>query len=1087
VSRGWIAAIVGRPVTTAMVTITLLLFGLVAALRLPVELLPELSFPTITVRTEHTDAAPIEIEELVTRPIEERVSAVPGVVKVESVSREGVSDVVLDFAWGTPMDQAMADVREKLDRVGLPVTAGRPLLLRYDPSQDPIMRLALRQVGESTPSPEDLAVLRRIADETVKRDLEKIAGVAAVEVHGGELEEVSVELDAQRLAAVGVTAAEVVAALQRNNVNRPGGAVDERDDRYLVRTVHEARTPEALADIVVRSTPGGELRIRDVARVSRRPIERDELALVGASEAIELAVYREGDANLVAVARDVNAAIPRLRLARGYEVVVLANNAEFIESSIDEVVSNTLVGAVLAIAVLLFFLRDLRATVVIAVAIPISLLATFVPLRALDVSLNVMSLGGLALGVGMLVDNSIVVLEAITRIREATPGGDAASRRRAAILGTSEVATSVVASTLTTIAVFAPMAFVEGVAGQLVRDLSLAVSFSITSSMLVSLSVVPVLMALGGSRSSAEAQPPAPRFSVMGLLVIPVALVARLAGIVLWAAGRVLTIVAKPLTAAWDAIAGTYPWLLRKALRRPLLVVIVGLLVCVVTVPLLDRHGRTVIPEVAQRDFYVQIELPRGTALARTEATIRALGDALDDEGAALQRFARIGSITAAGSAGGTVTGTHLGQLDIRLAPGEPEALAAAEARIMERLHGAAVGDVRLTLGRPTLVAFGPPIEVHVFSEDRAKAAAHVRELLPRLAALDGVAEVGADDLEGRPEVQVVFDRERLGRLGISVADAAAAVGRALAGEVATQLHTEDRQLDVRVGLPIRDRRSVDDVRGVVIGVVAGVAVRLDAVAEVTPGIGAAEIRRIDGRRGIRIHARAEGVNLGGVADEVSAALAESADPSGDVDTVVAGQAGELEGSLTSIAFTAALSLFLVYVVMASTFEHLLHPLLILFSVPLALAGVAIGCDLARLPLSAMVGIGVIVLGGIVVNNAIVLVAAINDRRGAGMPLFDAVVDAGKVRLRPIIMTTATTVLGLLPMALGFGDGAALRQPLAVSIMGGLSSSTLLTLLVIPALYLLLPGNVQDAWRPPEDPATPSPTPPTASPDAPSA
>lgn len=1065
-TRSWIAAIVGRPVTTAMVTITLLLFGWVAAVRLPVELLPELSFPTITVRTEHTDAAPVEIEELITRPIEERVSAVPGVVKVESVSREGVSDVVLDFAWGTPMDQAMADVREKLDRVGLPTTAERPLLLRYDPSQDPIMRLALRQVGESTPSPEDLAVLRRVADETVKRDLEKIAGVAAVEVHGGELEEVSVELDSQRLAAAGVAAAEVVAALQRNNVNRPGGAVDERDDRYLVRTVHEARTPEELADIVVRSSAGADLRIRDVARVSRRPIERDELALVGDSEAIELAVYREGDANLVAVARDVAAAIPRLRLVRGYEVVVLANNAEFIESSIDEVVSNTLIGGVLAIAVLLFFLRNVGATVVIALAIPISLLATFVPLRALDVSLNVMSLGGLALGVGMLVDNSIVVLEAISRIRETVTSRTSASLRRTAIAGTSEVATSVIASTLTTVAVFAPMAFVEGVAGQLVRDLSLAVSFSITSSMLVSLSVVPVLMALGGE---APDQPTtASRWSLMGLLIMPVALVFRLAAGVLWVMGRVLTVLAKPLTALWDGVAATYPWLLRRALKRPLLVVVVGLLVCVVTVPLLDRHGRTVIPEVAQRDFYVQIELPRGTALARTEATIRALGGSIADEGAVEQRFARIGSITSAGSAGGTVTGTHLGQLDIRLTAGEPEALAAAEKRILEQLHAATVGDVHLTLGRPTLVAFGPPIEVHVFAEDQARGAAYVRDLLPQLAALEGVAEVGADDLVGRPEVQVTFDRERLGRAGISVADAAAAVARSLAGEVATQLHTQDRQLDVRVRLPIRDRRSVDDVGGIVVGVTGGIAVRLDAVAEVHPGTGASEIRRIDGRRGIRIHARADGVNLGGVAGEVTAALEENVDPSGEVATAIAGQAGELEGSLTSIAFTAALSLFLVYVVMASTFEHLLHPLLILFSVPLALAGVAIGCDLAQLPMSAMVGIGVIVLGGIVVNNAIVLVSAINDRRGAGMELLDAVIDAGKVRLRPIIMTTATTVLGLLPMALGMGDGAALRQPLAVSIMGGLSSSTLLTLLVIPALYLLMPGNVQEAWRPPE-------------------
>ncbi len=459
----WIAKVVLRPVSTTMVTVTLLLFGLVAALRLPIELLPELSYPTITVRTTEADAAPSEVEELITRPIEERVGAVPGVVKVESVSREGTSDVVLDFAWGTPMDQAMADVREKLDRVTLPLTASRPLLLRYDPSQEPILRLALRPTETTRPSPDDLAVLRKMADDIVKRALEKIPGVAAVQVHGGELEEIAVDLDAERLVALGIGGEEVVAALQRENINRPGGAVDERDDRYLVRTLNEAHTAEDIGAIVVRNTAGRELRVRDVAKVSRRPLERTELSLVGGREAVELAVYREGDANLVAVANAVIEALPRLRLVAGYEVVVLANQAKFIESSVDEVVDNTLVGGVLAILVLLFFLRDLRATVVIAAAIPISLLAAFVPMQALDVSLNVMSLGGLALGVGMLVDNSIVVLEAVARVRsEAGSPRDAEGLRRTAVQGTGEVAASVVASTLTTVAVFLPMAFVEG-------------------------------------------------------------------------------------------------------------------------------------------------------------------------------------------------------------------------------------------------------------------------------------------------------------------------------------------------------------------------------------------------------------------------------------------------------------------------------------------------------------------------------------------------------------------------------------------------------------------------------------------------
>ncbi|MBX7079377.1 MAG: efflux RND transporter permease subunit [Nannocystaceae bacterium] len=1078
--RSWIGQAVLRPVTTMMVTITLLLFGLVAALRLPVELLPELSYPTITVRTTDADAAPLEVEELITRPIEERVGAVPGVVKVESVSREGQSDVVLDFAWGTPMDQAMADVREKLDRVTLPTTAQRPLLLRYDPSQEPIMRLALRPAQDAALTLHDLAVLRKAAEDVVKRELEKIPGVAAVQVHGGELEEIAVDLDPARMNALGVTADQIVAALQRDNVNRPGGAVDERDDRYLVRTLHEARTPAELGAIIVRSSDGRELRVRDVAKVERRPIERQELSLVGGRESVELAVYREGDANLVTVARAVEAARGRLRLPPGHEVVVLADHSEFIESSVREVIDNTTTGAILAVLVLLFFLRELRSTVVIAIAIPISLLATFVPLRALDVSLNIMSLGGLALGVGMLVDNSIVVLEAIARVREQRlaqgQGHGAANRRAIATAGTAEVATSVVASTLTTVAVFLPMAFVEGIAGQLVRDLSLAVSFSILSSMLVSLTLVPVLLSFGPEDDDV---PQERRRSLLALLAIPVALLWRLLAAIVALAGRVLGLLARPFTGAWDALERTYPWLVRRAVRRPGIVVLAALAVCIVTVPLADRHGRTLVPELAQREFFVQLELPQGTSLARTEQAVRALGAVLDQDDAVELHFARVGSLTQAGSAGGTVTGTHLGQIDIRLraqAQQARDALAGIEARVLERMREA-VADrgAKLRLGHPTLVAFGPPIEVQVFSEQPERGAAVARTLLPELAAIPGLPEVVADDLEGRPEVRVRFDRERLGRIGVTVEAAAAAVGRAIAGEVATQVHGADRQLDVRVRLPLADRSSVADVAAIQVAVVGGVPVRLDAVAEVEPGHGPSEIRRIDGRRGLRIRARVDGLNLGGVAGEVDAVLAAHAADDAAVSSVIAGQAGEMEGSLRSIVFTAALSLFLVYVVMAATFESLLHPLLILFSVPLALAGVAVGCDLAGLPLSAMIGIGVIVLGGIVVNNAIVLIAAINDRRGAGMPLHEAVIDAGRVRLRPILMTTLTTVLGLVPMALGLGDGAALRQPLAVSIMGGLSSSTLLTLVVIPAIYVLLPGPVRAAWRAPatEGDATP--------------
>ncbi len=1091
--RQLIAGVVIRPVTVTMVTVALLLFGLVALFRMPVELLPELGYPSITVQTNYPDAAPAEVEELITRPIEELVGGVPGIVSVESVSREGLSEVVLDFVWGTSIDRAMADIREKLDRVRLPVESERPLVLRYDPAQAPILRLALVVDGSESV---DFRSLRDVADRKVKQSLEKLSGVAAVQIHGGDEEEVLVELDADRLSALGVDAAEVVTAITADNINRPGGGLTERDNRYLIRTVHEARTAEELGEIIVRPAGlgQGELRLRDLVigptGIRRGPVEREEVALVGGREAIELAVFREGDANTVRVAEQVVERIAALGLPEGHRVVVLSNQATFIDAAIEEVVLNTLLGGALAILVLLFFLRELRSTLVIGLAIPISLVVSFVPLTMLGVSLNLMSLGGLALGVGMLVDNSIVVLEAIARIAERKPEQ---SRRLTAIAGTSEVAASVVASTLTTIAVFFPMAFVEGVAGQLIRDLAYAVSFSILSSLLVSLTLVPVMQAIGSAdEPEPEPEPKRRRAPLAWLLVLP-ALVFVPVRLLVRGLGWLLELIATPLTWSWTAMERAYPIVLRGFLRVRSLVLLAAVGLCALVLLGAGDLGRTLLPEIRQGEIYVQIELPQGTALEHTTVLTQAIARELGDDERLALVFARVGSVTEGGSATGGQTGTHLAQINLRLADeliASPQ-LAAIEDEIFvqatevgERVLGGL--DYRIRLGRPELFSFEAPIEVRVFADESVDAIEHAKRLLPRLRELDGLADVAADDLRGRPEIRVSFDRERLGLAGLDVDRAALAIQRAIQGGLAGKLHAPDKQLDIRVRLPAVDRAKLDDVERIIVGMVATTdpahprkAVPLAAVASIEPTIGPAEIRRIDGRRGLRIRARAAGEgssDLAALGDEVEALLevasaeipaSKSSSASagrGGVEAEVAGQAEAMGDSLASLAFTAGISLFLVYVVMAASFESLGHPLLIMVTVPLAAVGVVLACMLTGTPISAMVGIGGIILGGIVVNNAIVLVDAINQRRGQGMDVLPAVIEAGSVRLRPILMTTATTVLGLLPMAIGLGEGAALRQPLALAVIGGLVVATALTLLVIPCAYVLAPGRRRRAW-----------------------
>ncbi len=1055
-----------------MVTIAFVLFGWVAATRLPVELLPDLSYPSITVSTVYADAAPAEVEEMVTRPIEELVGAVPGVVSVESASREGRSEIVLDFEWGSRIDEVMAEVREKLDRARLPIAAERPVVLRYDPAQEPIMRIVLvpqsSKNADTGSDPQiDLAQLRFSAERNIKQPLEKLPGVAAVTVHGGDEEEIVVEVDPERAAALWVDIAQVVLALRADNINRPGGAVTEGNDRYLIRTVHEARTPEQLETIIVRSLGGAELRLRDIASIKRVPIERTEVALFHGRDAVELSVFREGDANTVSVANSVLERVRGLELGPGQRIEVLSNQAAFIEAAIEEVVVNTLLGGVLAVLVLLFFLRDLRSTVVIAVAIPISLLAAFVPLRMLDVSLNLMSLGGLALGVGMLVDNSIVVLESIARVREAD--GDPlskASLRRSAIIGTGEIAGAVVASTLTTVAVFLPMAFVAGVAGQLVRDLALAVSFSIVSSLAVSLTLVPVLQSLAGVSvgGNEDSESPPPR-TVLTWSVVPFAWAWRLVGYVVSGASVVLRVLSAPLSLMYDALERTYPILLRAALGMRSVVLLAALGICVAGLMGSQRLGRTLLPQVQQGEFYAQLTLPQGTSLERTIGITRVLARSLEDDKNVDLVFSRVGSITQGGSAAGNLVGTHLAQINVRLRRDPDLDLVATESRLFATLQNALrIPTASLRLGRPALFSFDAPLEVQVFSDDMDLARRHAMQLLPALAEVESLRDATPDDLAGRPEVRIRFDRERLGRVGLDVERAAAAVQRAIQGEVATQLHAADQQLDVRVQVPRVDRSDAEDLERILVGLTDGVPVRLGAVASVEAGMGPAEIRRINGNRGLRVQARLATTDLGAVADAVQRVIDAHADPQAQVTARISGQADAMQESLISLAFTALLSLFLVYVVMASSFESLHHPLLIMFTVPLAAVGVVAACLCVGIPISAMVGIGAIILGGIVVNNAIVLINSVNHRRGAGMGVKEALVAAGKVRLRPILMTTATTVLGLMPMALGIGEGAALRQPLAVAVIGGLTVATILTLFVIPCAYAVLPGRRRDAW-----------------------
>ena len=1047
-----------RPISVFMVTAGVALFGLVAASRLAVDLLPDISYPSLTVRTDLPDAAPADVEQFVTRPVEEGVGVVPGLSRMYSISRPGQSEVVLEFQSGTRMDLASLAVREKLDLVTLPRESKRPAILRFDPSLDPILRYRLAGSG-------NMKRLRRIAERTIKRDLEGVPGVAAVKVAGGEEEEIQVEVDEGRLASVGMTLADVTQRLSAENVNLAGGSIVEGRAEYLVRATNQFENPDDIAEVILASRPDGLIRVSDVADVFRGAKDREVIARVGDAEAVEIAVFKEGDANTVTVARAVKERaqrVARTDLPSDLKMITVADQSRFIQNAIDNVTSAAFLGGLLAILVLYAFLRDLRTTMILGLSIPVSVLATAIVMYRMGVSLNLMSLGGLALAVGMVVDNGIVVLESIFKRKEA---GE--EPRQAAVSGTRIVAKAVVASTLTTVAVFLPLVFVEGLAGQLIRDQAITISFALLASLAVALTLIPTVYAMGARlriRAPEDAPFRAPRGRVDGFfhwifryaLAVAVFL-PRLLLRGIAAFGRRLRPwverVLVPFDRALDFLNEAYPKVLRRALEhRPR---VVGYSTAALAVSLLVAFllPRNLFPSFTQGEFFFNVRLPEGSALHVTDAALADLAGKLDEDGAIDHVYTSAGQTDLSQFAGG-IKEPNRGQIAVRLKDatnrrGEERAANSLRAA-MDDMPG-----VSYEFDRPALLTFRSPIEVEIYTYDLDTLRSASEMIVALLEDINGVEDVESSVRLGDPEVQIAFDRAKLAAMDLDPGEASRLVRNAVQGEAATQFNDPERKIDVRVRASSDERSLVQSLDLLQVGRNAGEPVRLGAVAKIDVERGPSEIRRISQQRAATVSANLQGRDLKSASEEIQARLSQTDLPPG-VRVALAGQNRDLVESFGSLRFALLLAVFLVYLVMASQFESLLHPFVVMFSLPLAVVGVAVGLAFTGTGISIMVLIGLVVLAGIVVNNAIVLVDYANQLRAAGRSKIDALVEAGHARLRPILMTTLTTVLGLLPMAFAFGEGSELRAPLAITLIGGLTLATVLTLVVIPVVYASL-------------------------------
>jgi len=1224
-----------RPVAVIMVFLAALVFGWFSYGRLPVTLMPELSYPTLTVRTEYPGAAPEEVENDISRPIEETLGVVGGLRKISSISRAGVSDVVLELSWDTDVSDATQDVLERLDQVFLPDSAERPLILHYDPSLDPVMELSLSGKGQRFEGEEGLRRLRRLAELQLKRQLEPVSGVAAVRIRGGLEEEIHVLLDEKKLSRFGLSIQNVINRLAQENINVAGGTIQEGRTEYMVRTLNEFQDLGQIENTVIARSEGREVRVGDVGTVRWSHKEREMVTRTDGGESVQIDIFKEADANIVALAQRVRTALgetdpaelekmtgragrtdeeARGRGGRGrrggggagggrsggagqpsglaaqlYQnegalLQVVADRSVFIKSSIDEVLNTAILGGLLAVFVLFLFLRNVKTTVIIAVSIPLSLLITFAPLNLLGISLNIMSLGGLALGIGMLVDSSIVVLESIFRCREE---GDEVEP--AAVRGTAEVRGAVTASTLTSIAVFFPMVFVEGIAGEAFGDLGLAVVISLLASLAVAVWFIPMLAsrrgldldAIEGATARFEGLPRLNRLfgrwrgwlgrrksglaafpgwllrslsvpvvpvglaalaavdvtlatgrslvdgfkrwigwlggwrepgllrglglgavRVLSLPLMPLYLIAR--GVLSWVLGLLgalflllfmillllLRVVLLPLLAAvfgllavgplkvteagLKGLQSFYPKAIRWALGHTLVIVLAVVAVFTLTWMAATSLESELLPEVHQGEFTFEVALPVGTPLEETDRILAPVEEAILSEREHIRTLIVTLGFDAANSRRSD-EGEHSARFKVLVERPEQTfrdrltallsgrlwgatALERREGEVIERLREklARIPDLEARVVRPVLFSSRTPIEVEVHGEELDRLKDMGEEVAAVMASLPELADVEVMLKSGAPEVQIVYDRDRLLRYGLNLRDTAELVRNRVKGFEATRFNLKDRRVPILVRMAAADRESVRDIEAMVVNPAEPTPIPLSAIAGVTLGEGPSEVRRVDSRRVALINANLGEGSLGSAVEAIRRALDGRIDWPADMTYLIAGQNEEWERSRGSLYLALALSIFLVYVIMAAQFESLLQPLVIMFTIPLAFFGSFLALVWLGVSLSIVVFLGMILLAGIVVNNAIVMVDYINTLRRRGLARDEAIVTAGSARLRPILMTTATTVLGLAPMAMGFGDGAEIRTPMALTVIAGLITSTALTLLIIPSIYALV-------------------------------
>lgn len=1012
-----VTASVKRPVGVIMIVLAILALGFVSLRNLAVDLFPEVELPIAVVATSYQDAAPEDVENLISRPIEGAVSTVEGVDTIQSQSQTGASLVVIMFNNGVDLDQALLEVRESVDQVQgiLPEEANDPSILRFNPDSLPVMWVSLTG-GEPSR-------LTDIANEQIVPYFERQEGVASVTVEGGEQREVQVTLDPAELQQYGITANEVTQALSAANQSASVGTVVRGNQDIQLRVIGEFESVDDVRDTLVQTPAGATIKVDDVARVTEDFKESNGLTLVNEEDSLVLSIMKNTDGNTVEVATNIKESIPQIEreLGESVNVDVIIDTSEFIQQSVDTVVKNMIIGGVIAVVVLLLFLKSVRATLIIGASIPIALISTFALMYFTGQTLNVLTLGGLALGVGMMIDSSIVILENIYSHRRR-----GASLFDSATKGAAELTPAIIASTTTTLVVFLPMVFVEGMASDLFLPLALTVSFALLSSLVVAITLVPML-----------------------------------------SSNLLSNVIKKEEEGKGYWFDRLISWLrdkygngLKRALKFRKTTVTVTFAILIASLALIPFIGAELIPASDQGQVQVNVETEPGSSFEYVSGIV----DQVNEKMQPYQEDVEVSYLSVGGAAGAGAGASSGASYMMQLVPLEERDISTNDfvRDLDEDLSTIAGADISISTLESGM-NFGDPISIEVSGPEHEVLQGVSEEIVDEISTIDGVLNPSSGASVGVPQLTVDVDEEHAAMYGLTEQQVIGQIQMQFNGQLATRYREGGQELDVMLYYPEEMRQDINDVVDLTIQTPTGASVPLDEVAEFVEIQGPVALTRQNQQPQMNITSQIIDRDLGSIVQDIETRMEQMNLPEGYTYTI-AGQAQEMEEAFTDLAIALLFAVFLVYAVMAVQFESFLYPFVIMFAIPTSIIGVLLGLLITDISLSIPAIIGVTMLVGVVLNNSILLVDYTNILRRRGIERTEAIVEAGRSRLRPILMTTITTVLALIPLGMGIGEGAELQQPLAVTVIFGLTTSSIFTLFLVPVIYLIM-DNVSKKIR----------------------